>query len=350
MTFDLEAESSDDDSTPDSDMLDKCMGSPILERRYTPLTTEQRAALLSGMEQEIIQLQNQLRDKQKKRDEIALQVAEDEEKIGQLQARIDLAILCELPADSPRKISLASPMLSELHSPSLVGDIHSQSLREFSPACPSPDLTFSPSDQTLVEMGQTAAIEGARLGPTQDEDVIMLAGEDSTATIPEILARSHGQETLDSRDSDSRSSNRSLRPRPHHEISNRKRRRLSGLFSAELPTDSGPVPAITPHSIPLASESIGEPDSSQHSYNPVMVHGASRRSGLMLEQLSTRPTRPDPVGTRKIGGSRVDTERPVSFPQSQRWRKSLGVSVKTLTEGFERMRLKQRDTKTVQLA
>ena len=345
VTFDLEAESSDDDSTPDIDMLDKCMGSPILERRYTPLTTEQRAALLSGMEQEIIQLQNQVRDKQKKRDEIALQVAEDEEKIGQLQASIDLAILCELPADSPRKINLASPMLSELHSPSLVGDIHSQSLREVSPACPSPDLTFSPSDQTLVEMGQTAAIEGARLSPTQDEDVIMLAGEDSTATIPEILAKSHGRETLDSRDSDSRSSNRSLRPRLHHEISSRKRRRLSGLFSAEFPTDSGPVPAITPHGIPLASGSIGE-----HSCNPVMVHGGSRRSGFLLEQLSTRPTGPEPVGTRKMGASRVDTERPVSFPQSQRWRKSLGVSVKTLTEGFERMRLKQRDTKTVQLA
>lgn len=312
------------------------MGSPIFEGSYTPYTTEQRNALLSDMKQEILQLQDQVRDKQKKREEIAHQVAEDQVRIEQLQASIDLAILCELPADSPNQSNLASPMPARLHTPSLVPDIHPNFAGKNSPACPSPDLTFSPSDQTLVEMGQIAAVKGAELAPTQHEDVMILTVKDSAAASPE---------SSESCNSDSRTSNRSLRPSPHHEmISSRKRRRLSGLFSAEFPTDASSTLAITPQSIPLASEPIGEQVSSEKSCSPGTLHGRSRRS----QQLSALPPALEHVGTRKSDSPRTDTTRPVSFPQSQRWRKSLGVSVKTLTEGFERMRLKQRDNKTSQ--
>ena len=326
------------------------MESPILDGGFAPYTTEQRNAFLSDMKQEILDLQHQVRDKLKKRDEIAHQVTEAQLRIEQLQARIDLATLCELSADSPKRSNLASPMPGPSDSSDLVRDIHPNFVGQASPACPSRDLIFSPSDQTLVEMGQIAAVEGAKLALTQDEDVMMLTVQDSAAPTHEIPRKLHGGDNSDTCDSDSRSSNRSLRPIADHGISNRKRRRLSGLFSAELPTDASSTPAITPHNIVSASRPIGDQDSSQGTCNSEMCRVRTRRAGILREQLSALPTGLEHVSMRKSGTSRVETERPVSFPQSQRWRKSLGVSVKTLTEGFEKMRLKQKDTKTSQLA
>ena len=331
-------------------MLDSGMGSPILESGCTPYTTEQTSALLLDMKQEILQLQDQISVKQKQGKEIAHQIAKDLARIEHLQASIELTKLCELSADSPEMSKLASPRPEQLDCPGLVRDIHPGFMEQASPACPSRDLVFSPSDQTLVEMGQIAAVEGAKLALTQNEDVMMLTVQDSAAPTPEIPRRFHGGDTSDTCDSDSPSSNRSLRRIVDHGISSRKRRRLSGLFSAEFPTDASSTPAITPQNIVSASRPIGEQDSSQGTSNSEMCRVRTRRAGNLREQLSTLPTGLEHVGMRKSGTSRVETERPVSFPQSQRWRKSLGVSVKTLTEGFEKMRLKQRDTKTSQPA
>ena len=349
MTFNLDAESSDDDdSTPDSDMLDKGMWSPILDGDCTHFTTEQRGALLSDMKQEMLQLQGEVMDKQKKGEEIARQVAEDLARIEKLQASIELATLCEFSTASHEKSRLASSGPAQLHLPSLEQDIHPESIGEASPACPLPDLTFSPSDQTLVEMGQITAVDAARSAATQNEDIMMLTVKDSAGTILETPRMPHDRETPGPCDTDLRSPDRSLRPRRHHGISSRKRRRLSGLFSVDPPTDANPTPAITSHGFPSASGPECEQDPSQRSCNPLMLRGRSRRAGILIEQLSAPPCGLERIGTREPGISRSDKERPVSFPQSQRWRKSLGVSVKTLTEGFERMRLKQRDTKTIQ--
>ena len=116
---------------------------------------------------------------------------------------------------------------------------------------------------------------------------------------------------------------------------NRKRRRLSSIFQPELilAESSGPVNKECASQNTTSTHGL---DLVQRGWKSGMFRSRSRLSRILLGQLVTLQPQ------TKI--SEADTERPVSYPQSQRWRKSLGVSVKSLTEGFERMRVNQQET------
>lgn len=160
-----------------------------------------------------------------------------------------------------------------------------------------------------------------------------------------------------------------------------KRKRLSGYLSlkrqrlAAVPTiqhrrhdatDKTPVarPAKLDLSLgsslggPTATNLYQDPTSDNHVQqlhiqDDLKVVETNRRRGLSGQPLENRPswilagrvlaaqckkvTCADTVAQLLI----TDSDRPSSWPRSRRWRKSLGISVKALTDGFEKLAIAQ---------
>ena len=361
-TFHLGAESPDVDSMPDDDALDSTRGSPILGGSCIQYSTDERSTLqaktlknLSDMKQELLNLQDQVRDKQNRIAKITHEVIDDQTEIEKLENKIHLAeFLCQLPSDvqTHGSSSMTEPLQLDLQG-SAYQDLSMGTVGAHVLAHPSPDLTFSPSDQTLVELGQRAAVESNRLASTLDEDVEMLdpmslvASSSGSPGNPELqrLEASDLSESMNLQ-----SSIRSPLPPSSHNFQSRKRRRLSGFFSSSnIPPIASSGLALT-HECPSATDSGSDTKSLQQSRKSAIFRVRSRRSRMLLDQLSALQTRLESIGKPRTGASQADAERPVSYPQSQRWRMSLGVSVKSITEGFERMRLRQRDAKVPKAA
>lgn len=85
-------------------------------------------------------------------------------------------------------------------------------------------------------------------------------------------------------------------------------------------------------------------------HEPSTFKDRNRLSRVLLGQLSALQVTGG--GIHDQGGNEVppeDPDRPASYPRTQRWRKSIGVSVKALREGFERLSLlrkEKRDSQT----
>ena len=79
---------------------------------------------------------------------------------------------------------------------------------------------------------------------------------------------------------------------------------------------------------------------------PAMFKNRNRLSRILLGQLSALQVDSQEIEEIHIGGTSknpTDPYRPASYPRTQRWRKSIGVSVKALREGFERLSLVRRE-------
>ena len=95
----------------------------------------------------------------------------------------------------------------------------------------------------------------------------------------------------------------------------------------------------TPHVILDSAASFA-----QQWNQPTMWPHRNRSSRILLGQLSALQHEPQDVGLSSglspQPAQQVQkpySERPVSYPQSRRWRKSLGISVRALREGFEKL-------------
>lgn len=357
-TFHLGAESPTPDSMHDDDALDSRADSPIMNEGCTRDSTEDRSTLqaktrrnLLDMKLEANELHGQINHKEKMLAELTMEVTAHQTRLEELEDRIRLAeFLCQLPLPSGARthsnISDLEPLQPDITAAGQ-RDIHPATVESWSLAHDPSNLTFSPSDRTLVELGQQAADGGDITAPTPGEDVEMLAPMN---TVPTSTGCPGGHE-LQSQMISEVCEVESLHSPPqilpistHHEGQTRKRRRLTGFFSAKVPDKEYSRPAISrePTSVVQPNTQV-EPV--QQSRKPALFHGRSRRSRIMMDQLSAFQARLEGFGKSGTDASKADTERPVSYPQSQRWRMSLGVSVKSLTEGFEKMRLRQKQTR-----
>ena len=338
-TFQLGGESPGLDPTPDEDATENpsiartnlAIGSafcPSLEQEALEYKTRM---ILSEMKQELSKLHEEVTDRQMK--------------MAELENRIQLAELCLPPFQSRDSSSQANfvrqgqpqPELRAMSSPA-AEFIQSQA-----------ELTFSPSDQTLVERGQTAVSDAQRLLSITGNDIEMtpapdvldfnlqspagLAADLQQDFVSEIAVCDHVQ---------------SAAACPPKGDQSRKRRRVSKFFSSQSSILEVPSLAM-PQGLSHTSKS--EYEETQQGWKQ-RFRGRNRISRILLGQLSVLQSRLENIGTAtRINPSsltgpnamKTDLERPVSYPQSQRWRKSFGVSVKSLTEGFEKMRVKQND-------
>ena len=84
-------------------------------------------------------------------------------------------------------------------------------------------------------------------------------------------------------------------------------------------------------------------------HKPSTFKKRNRLSRILLGQLSALQVTGE--GVHDQGENEVppqDPDRPASYPQTQRWRKSFGVSVKALRERFERLSLLRKETRDSQ--
>lgn len=139
----------------------------------------------------------------------------------------------------------------------------------------------------------------------------------------------------------------SLQPSPKLDGGTRRRKRPR-LSEKYLPVIHQDTPSTT---LTLdQSTSHGLPDSAaaskQESEQPQKGHRRNRFSRILFGRPSTLQVESqvtDESGAVPLvpfeSVQSPRSQRPVSYPQSQRWRKSLGVSVKALREGFERLKI-----------
>ena len=287
------------------------------------------------MKQELSKLQDEITDRQMK--------------MAELKDRIKLAELCLPPLQNRDSPSVENVVRQGPPDPKL-RTTSSPAARIAPLTPPAADLTFSPSDQTLVERGQIAASEEQRLLSTTGDDVEM-------APAPDVLdfnlqspagLEADVQEGFHSFEIAPCDHVQPAATCPPEEIQSRKRRRVSKFFSSQ-PNFHESSYITTHEGLPHKTNSGCE---KARQGRKQRFRGRSRVSRILLGQLSALQSRLENIGTpprikpSSLSGTsalKADLERPVSYPQSQRWRKSLGVSVKTLTEGFEKMRMKQND-------
>ena len=287
------------------------------------------------MKQELSKLQDEVTDRQMK--------------MAELKDKIQLVELCLPPVENQGSSSVEKVVRQGLPDPKL--RTTSSPAATVAPLTPLPaDLIFSPSDQTLVERGQIAASEGQRLLSATGDDVEMTPAPDVLGFNLQSPAglEADVQEGFHSFEIAPCDHVQPAATRAPEEIQSRKRRRVSKFFSPQpnsLETSCIAVHEGLPHKT--------DPDYEEAQQGRKQrFRGRSRVSRILLGQLSALQSRLENIGTpprikpSSLSGTsapKADLERPVSYPQSQRWRKSLGVSVKTLTEGFEKMRMKQND-------
>lgn len=124
----------------------------------------------------------------------------------------------------------------------------------------------------------------------------------------------------------------------------RKRRRLS---EQHLPIIHQNTPTTltlghsTSHGVPVSAAT-----SKQEWEQPKKGHRRNRLSRMLFGQPSTLQLKPQiidgPGAASLVPSSSMQSprsQRPVSYPQPQRWRKSIGVSVRALREGFEKLNI-----------
>jgi len=139
----------------------------------------------------------------------------------------------------------------------------------------------------------------------------------------------------------------SLQPSPQLDGGTRRRKRCR-LSEKHLPVIHQNTPSTT--STHDQSTSHRLPDSAaalkQEREQLPEGHRRNRPSRILFGQpsaLQVKSPVADPCGAASLVPSESvrspRSQRPVSYPQSQRWRKSLGVSVKVLREGFERLKI-----------
>ena len=344
-TFQLGAESPgldfdhDEDGAEDPpiERPDLATGSALCSSAEQEALEHKTRMILSEMKQELSRLHSEVIDRKMK--------------MSELENKIQLAELCLPPLQSRDNDSLAKVVRQGLPDPELRA--MSSPAAGVVPLMPSPaDLTFSPSDQTLVERGEMAASEAQKLLINTGYDVDMTPAPDVLDFNLQSPAgpEANGQEQLKSCEiaaCDDAEHGAICTPKDNE---SRKRRRRSKFFSSQpsrLESSSPAAPECLPHKAKSRCESTQQGRKQR-------FRGRNRVSRILLGQLSVLQSRLENIGTpprinpSSLSGTRVvkaDLERPVSYPQSQRWRKSFGVSVKSLTEGFEKMRVKQNDSR-----
>lgn len=267
--------------------------------------------------------------------------------MAELENKIQLVELCLPPLQNRDSPSLAKVVRQGLPDPE--PRAISSPAAGVLPLTPlQADLTFSPSDQTLVERGQIAASEEQRLPSVTGCDIEMTPAPDVLDFNLQSRAglEADGQEGIDLYEIAACDHVQPAPTCPPKEKQSRKRRRVSKFFSSR--------PSLLESSCLAAHECLPQKAKSDcdetRQGRKSKFQGRNRVSRILLGQLSVLQSRLENIGTpprinpSSLSGTsalKADLERPVSYPQSQRWRKSFGVSVKTLTEGFEKMRIKQ---------
>lgn len=133
----------------------------------------------------------------------------------------------------------------------------------------------------------------------------------------------------------------------------RKRRRLSGKLSSAVQQNVTPESSVSDKPRPPAI--LNSAATFVQRWNLPALAQTNRVSRIILGQLSALQHEPQEIKlSRNVfcqssGAPRSPhppqknqspcSERPVSYPQSQRWRKSIGLSIRTLRDEFEKMKL-----------
>ena len=332
-TFHLGAESPTADSMHDDDVLDSRVGSPNLLEYCTEDSAEDRKTLqaktsksLLDMKQEKNVLRHQINDKENILAQLTKEITAHQTRIEELEDRIRLAeFLCQLPLP-PGARPRSNPSSQEPLQPDIPNagqrDIYPATVESYPLTHAQSNLTFSPSDKTLVELGQQAADGGDITASTPDEDVEML---DPMKPVPISPGSSSGlrlqsQMVTEPCEVESLQSQPQISPIfPHHGVRTRKRRRLSGLCRAKVPDDEQSRSEVShePTSIVQPSTQV---ELLQQSRKPALFHGRSRRSRILLDQLSALQARLEGFGRSGTDASQPGAEHPVSYPQSQRYR------------------------------
>ena len=281
------------------------------------------------------------------------EVTDRQSRMRELENKIQLAELCLLPRRSEAQGGHSSLNITRLGESGGSQQVSSSASGFASSTSEMGSLTCSPSDQTLVEQGQGAMLEAQTLPFTTDDDIAI-------SGLYPAVASAQSPARLENR------CQRSLDPFEEFiaydqvqpiaacaplEGRNRKRRRLSATSQPELPLVESAEP-VTMECASHSTTSTHDLELLQRNPKSGLFRSRGRLSRILLGQLVTLQTRLDGIAPSKTGPqlqpqtrlAEADAERPVSYPQSQRWRKSLGVSVKSLTEGFERMRVKQQES------
>lgn len=306
--------------------------SPKVENQFSDIPSHERHKLEEQCRLQISELQNLLKE------EIENHRAEvDRHRTRKLELEERLVLLS-------LSLGLDVPTQNKPTSRGMFGKENSQQ----EPV--SPDLSPSPGAITLVEHSDTSNIE-ARIHtsskgspstePTQPSPINVEAN-DTAVTVMRSSMSGHGSEVT-------------FHNAPDHVSSaNSKRKRISDYF-----------PSFKKHRL---AETIDRMDALHASSKSSKHRDLSRKPGSASNDFATAGfpvkkrisqifTSHPPHLNRKLPAhnkvpcckdivpamsqSNPGSDRPLSWPRSVRWRKSFGVSVKTLREGFEKMTVEQ---------
>ena len=211
------------------------------------------------------------------------------------------------------------------------------------------DITSYPSDSTLVENGRFGYIQPATRPSSQGS----LAGSDlemamtgsplgttlfkesmfpEASSFPPVATSALGKNVSQW----SNQPDTGLRPK--------KRRRLLGQSPYEVQRD---ILNTSPNYKHCSLNNIMDSAAFlAQQWNLPTRPQRNRVCRILLGQLAALQRETQKVGLSSSTSHQVAqqgtepcTERPVSYPQSQRWRKSLGISVRTLREGFGNLKI-----------
>ena len=227
-----------------------------------------------------------------------------------------------------------------------------------SPECP---VKLNPSD---AELEVDTAMD---YGQSQEEEFSLCSGTEKSApeALVKLLAIPHlHKDSIHDNDS-LQSRNLSKRKRLSGYLSWKKQRLAANPKSRnanEHAIDKSSVHEPTSENFNLASSSgeLEDIEMSLHSVHSDTVHQDPKLEDLRFSDMNqeshssspllrSRPPRIPAGRAFALQGKKVscndtidqilftDSDRPTSWPRSRRWRRSIGISVKALTDGFERL-------------
>ena len=212
------------------------------------------------------------------------------------------------------------------------------------------NITSYPSDSTLVENGRFGYTQPATRPCSRDSlagsDLEMaMTGSSQGTTLSKKIMFPEVSSSLPlvaasalEKDVSQRSNQPDMGLRP------KKRRRLLGQSPHEVQQEIPDTPPNYKHC--NLNKIMDSAASLAQQWNLPTRPQRNRVSRIILGQLAALQCETQKVGlsssiSHQVAqqGTKPCTERPVSYPQSQRWRKSLGISVRTLREGFGNLKM-----------
>ena len=211
----------------------------------------------------------------------------------------------------------------DLEDATAITDLHKPQEISLAMMLDTADHKNSQSSETIMVQPQGRSDSNSDLGLDVVVDTDIAA-----ADLHEPQGIQHGM-TLDALDNRNLPSSKATMVQAQDE-NKKKRKRISNSASAKVDELSNLKPSIM---LPDSENAFF-----QAWHKPAAYRDRNRVSQILLGQLSAlRVTEESQVPDQD---DEKDPSRPASYPRTHRWRKSVGISVKALREGFEKLALR----------